>query len=95
MDEVMMMLAKYPVEERIELVKQAFEDKARLDKMQALTEREMYTGRMKASLQQADGDEIAGWHLYETDEDGADSDVRGAIDRFFAELDPEGDMLAQ
>lgn len=89
MEEIMQMLAAMPPEARLETVQQAFEDKARFDKLQALTERNTHTGTVRMRF-----DDEYGWTLAETSQPGADSDVRGAIDRFFAELDPEGEMLA-
>jgi hypothetical protein len=89
MDEIMQMLAALPPETRLETVEQAFADKARFDKLQALTEKQAYTGTVIMRMSSTD----RGWRLHETSQDGADSDVRGAIDRFFAEFDPEGEVL--
>ena len=85
----MQMLAALPPEARLETVQQAFADKARLDKLQALTEKQMYTGTVIMRMSETG----RGWRLHETSQEGADSDVRGAIDRFFAEFDPEGEAL--
>lgn len=89
MDEIMQMLSALPPEARLETVKQAFDDKARLDKLQALTEKQQYTGTVIMRMSSTD----RGWRLHETSQEGADSDVRDAIDRFFAEFDPEGEVL--
>lgn len=89
MDEIMQMLAAMPPEARLETVQQAFADKERLDKLQALTEKQQYTGTVIMRMSETG----RGWRLHETSQEGADSDVRGAIDRFFAEFDPEGEVL--
>jgi hypothetical protein len=89
MDEIMKFLATLPEGDRIKAVEDAFADQKRLNQLQALTEKENYTGTVIMRLS-SNG---RGWRLHETDLDGADSDVRGAIDRFFAEYDPEGDVL--
>lgn len=86
---IMEFLSTLPPEERIESVKEAFEDSKRLNKLQALTEREEYTGRVILRFS-GNG---RGWRLHETDQDGAQSDVRDAIDMFFAEFDPDGEVL--
>lgn len=88
-DEIMLMLSTLPPEKRLERVRQAFEDSKRLDKLQALNEQAKYTGTCILRLSETG----RGWRLHETSRDGADSDVRGAIDRFFAEFDPEEELL--
>lgn len=89
MEEIMRFLATLPEEERLEAVENAFADQKRLNKLQALTEREDYTGRVIMRLSTTG----RGWWLHETDEEGSDADVRSALDRFFAEYDPEGEVL--
>jgi hypothetical protein len=86
---IMEFLSTLPPEERIESVKAAFEDSKRLNKLQALTEKENYTGRVIMRLSGTG----RGWRLHETDQEGASDDVREALDKFFAEFDPEGEVL--
>lgn len=89
MEEIMQMLAAFPPEARLEMVEGAFADQKRLNKLQALTEK--FDSESPGTILMTRGQ--AGWQLFETEYEGADSDVRGAIDRFFAEFDPEGEVL--
>lgn len=86
---IMQNLSELPPEERLSAVSSAFEDQKRLNKLQALTEKQNYTGAVVMRM----SDTGRGWRLHETSQDGADTDVRDAIDRFFAEHDPEEELL--
>lgn len=89
MEDTIRLLMTLPGEDRLMEIEQAFADKARLDKLQALTEKNAYTGSVIMRMSSSG----RGWRLHETEQSGADSDVRGAIDRFFAELDPENELF--
>lgn len=81
-------LMTLPDEDRLLAVEEAFADRDRLNKLQALLERRVYSGTMLVEY-----DEIKGLKLQESVVTGSDSEVRGAIDRFLAEFDPEEEIL--
>lgn len=87
---IMEFLAALPPDERLETVQSAFEDQKRLNALQALNDKADYTGTCILRLSTTG----RGWRLHESDRSRSQSSVRDAIDQFFAEMDPEGEIFS-
>lgn len=86
MDKIMQYLMSIESEEdRLDLVEKAFNDSKRLDKLQKLNERsEAGTCGVRVY-------DDGSWEFGDS-QAAAEEEVRDAIDKFFAEVDPEGEI---